>query len=115
MTDQGYREVWVTYGTKNYSAKELTVFPGRSVTIKDSAAYGTILTQGFGQFGVHVVETPALIRFGELTNDELFVSADAAKNGIQITNTSDKEPLVMLKHFGPQNPDAASLVSPKRP
>ncbi len=115
MADQGYREVWVTYGTKHYSAKELTVFPGRSITVNDSAAYGTILTQGFGQFGVHVVETPALIRFGELTNDELFVSADAAKSGIKITNKSDKEPLVFLKHFGPGNPDAGSLVSAKRP
>ena len=32
----GYREVWITYGTRYYSAKELTVLPGRSVTINDS-------------------------------------------------------------------------------
>src|SRR3954447_7655664 len=45
MRDLGYRDVWVTYGTPFYSAKELTILPGRSVTIKDSAAYGVILTQ----------------------------------------------------------------------
>lgn len=112
MIDGGYREVWVTYGTVHYSAKELTVFPKRSVTIKDAAAYGLILTQGFGKLGVHQIETPSLIRFGQLTSDELFVSADAAQNGITITNLSDKEPLVMLKHFGPGNPDAQSLVKP---
>ncbi len=107
MADSGYRELWVTYGTRHYSAKELTVFPGRSLTVKDAAAYGLIVTQGFGRLGVHRVETPSLIRFGELTSDELFVTANAAANGIEVTNESCTEPLVMLKHFGPGNPDAA--------
>src|SRR6266853_1120299 len=35
----GYSEKWVVYSTPHYSAKELTVFPGRSVTIQDTAAY----------------------------------------------------------------------------
>jgi hypothetical protein len=106
----GYREVWVTYGTRHYSAKELTVFPRRSVKISDSAAYGMILTQGYGKLGVFDVETPSLIRFGELTKDELFVTAEAARQGVAITNRSETEPLVILKHFGPGNPDAERLV-----
>ncbi|MDQ2711230.1 MAG: hypothetical protein M3Y24_03160, partial [Acidobacteriota bacterium] len=110
MIDSGYLENWVTYGTKHYSAKELTVLPGRSVEVKDAAAYGLILTQGFGRLGVHQVETPSLIRFGELTSDELFVSTDTAKNGVKVTNESRTEPLVMLKHFGPGNPDATALI-----
>jgi len=110
MADSGYREVWVTYGTPYYSAKELTIFPKRSVVIKDAGAYGLILTQGYGSFGVYSVETPSLIRFGELTSDELFVSASTAANGVRIVNESEQEPLVILKHFGPGNPDAASLV-----
>lgn len=110
MKNAGYVEKWVTYGTDFYSAKELTILPGRSATIKDPAAYGMILTQGYGTLGVHEVETPSLIRFGEMTKDELFVSADAAKNGVKITNRSNTEPLVMLKHFAPRNPDASSLV-----
>ncbi len=111
MAECGYREVWVTYGTAWYSAKELTVKPGRSVVIHDAAAYGLILTQGSGQIGVHDVETPSMIRFGEMTKDELFVTAAAAKAGVRIRNRSDKENLVMLKHFGPGNPDAAGLVT----
>jgi hypothetical protein len=107
MADAGYREMWVTYGSPWYSAKELTVFPGRSATIRDAAAYGMILTQGIGQVGVMDVETPSLIRYGEMTKDELFVTAGAAKNGVRVTNRSDKEPLVILKHFGPGNPEAA--------
>ena len=110
MKAAGYVEKWVTYGTEFYSAKELTVLPGRSATIPDAAAYGMILTQGYGTLGVHEVETPSLIRFGEMTKDELFVSADVAKNGVKITNRSSTEPLVMLKHFAPRNPDANSLV-----
>ena len=41
-----------------------------------------------------------------MTKDELFVTADAASKGIAITNKSDAENLVILKHFGPGNPDA---------
>ena len=104
--DLGYSEKWVTYGTPYYSAKELTVLPGRSVTIRDSAAYGLILTQGYGHFGIHPVSTPAMIRFGEMTEDELFVTADAAKAGVEVHNSSATDPLVILKHFGPGNPDA---------
>jgi hypothetical protein len=109
MEESGYREMWITYGGKYYSAKELTVLPGRSVTIQDAAAYGLILTQGHGDFGGTPVSTPSMIRFGDLTEDELFVTATAAKSGVYIENPSHTDPLVILKHFGPGNPDAESL------
>jgi hypothetical protein len=51
-----------------------------------------------------------MIRFGEMTEDEVFVTASAAKEGIVIENKSSSDPLVMLKHFGPGNPDAQPLV-----
>ena len=108
MHEAGFSDKWVVYSTPHYSAKELTIFPGRSVTITDSAAYGMILTSGYGSVGKHEVETPSLIRYGQMTSDELFVTADAAKNGIAIVNKSATENLVMLKHFGPGNPDAPS-------
>jgi hypothetical protein len=106
MAEAGYCEKWVVYTTPYYSAKELTVFPGRSVTIRDAAAYGLIVTQGYGSIGKHDVETPTLIRYGQMTKDELFVTADAAGEGVVVTNRSDAEDLVMLKHFGPGNPQA---------
>ena len=34
----------------------------------------------------------------------------AAGEGVRITNASQHEKLVMLKHFGPDNPDARPLV-----
>ena len=105
----GFREQWICYGTGYYSAKELTVLPKRSVTIKDRAAYGIILTQGYGRFGKLAVSTPSMIRFGQMTEDELFVSAAAADAGVRVENLSETNPLVILKHFGPGNPDAEAL------
>ena len=101
MKAQGYSEKWICYKSDDFSAKELTVLPGASVTIKDDGAYGMIMMQGRGTMGVWEVETPALIRYGQLTNDEFFVSEPAAKEGVKIVNLSKTDPLVMLKHFGP--------------
>ncbi len=106
--ENGYREKWITYGTRDFSAKELTVLPDQTATIRDGAAYGLILTQGRGKIGNFIVETPTMIRFGEMTQDELFVSVAAAAE-IKIENHSKTEPLVLLKHFGPGNPDAEGL------
>jgi hypothetical protein len=110
MKESGYREVWVSYGSAQFSAKELTVPPGRAAVVVDRAAYGLILTQGRGRIGKLDVETPAMIRYGEMTADELFVGIGAATAGVRVTNTSAYENLVMLKHFGPGNPDAAHLI-----
>jgi hypothetical protein len=114
MQAAGYSEKWICYKSESFSAKELTVMPGATVTIKDNAAYGIIMMQGHGKMGVWNIETPALIRYGQLTNDEFFISEAAGKEGVKITNHSSTDPIVMLKHFGPGNPDlSASLLSKK--
>ena len=41
-----------------------------------------------------------MIRFGEETEDEVFVTQPAAIRGVQIENTGS-EPLVGLRYFGP--------------
>jgi len=110
MESAGFRELWITYGTRHYSAKELTVLPGRSAVIKDSEAYGALVSQGHGTFEKHSVSAPTMIRFGEMTEDEFFVTAAAAEEGVVIENLSTSDPLVMLKHFGPGDPDAQPLV-----
>ncbi|MFT3948374.1 MAG: hypothetical protein QM763_15500 [Agriterribacter sp.] len=102
---QGYYETWICYKSDAFSAKELTVLPGATVTIKDNAAYGIILMQGHGRFGIWNIDCPALIRYGQLTNDEFFVSEQAAREGVTISNHSSTDPIVILKHFGPSNPD----------
>ena len=104
MQAQGYIEEWICYKCKDASAKRLTVLPGKTVTVKDAAAYGIIVLQGHGKFGAADIDTPALIRYGQLTNDEYFVTEKAAKAGVTITNNSKTDPIVILKHFA-ENPD----------
>ena len=92
------------YGTVNgeelFSARELTVEPGAKVDVKDAGAYGLIAVQGSGTIGPHRLQTPAMIRFGELTEDEYFVTEAAARGGVTVANTGS-EPLVTLRYFGP--------------
>lgn len=101
-----YIEKWVCYGNPFVGAKELTVLPGQTVTIKDKAAYGCVIIQGHGRFGAYAdAEAAIMLRYGQLSGDEYFVSEYAAAKGVEISNNSRFEPLVILKHFGPNNPD----------
>ena len=101
-------EEWICYKCDRVCAKRLTVAPGQTVTVTDQAAYGFILIEGYGKFGAWDIATPTLIHYGELTNDEFFVTEKAAKAGIKITNASKTEPLVMLKHFS-VNPELTAF------
>lgn len=108
--ENGYEEEWVVYGSPDFSAKKLTVLPGAEVVIKDSEAYGFIMMQGVGYMEGHLIETPAIIRFNQITRDEYFVTKERAAEGVRIKNISDNQNIVMLKHFGPDNPEAAKFL-----
>jgi hypothetical protein len=101
---EGWVDRWIVYGLVRgeqlFSARELTINPGVRTTIKDDGAYGLITVQGTGRMGKLALQTPAMIRFGELTEDEVFVSHDASRQGVVFENTG-KEPLVTLRYFGP--------------
>lgn len=100
----GYTDMWVVYGLVDgkqlFSAKELTVEPGAKCTVKDPGASGWITVQGKGKIGKLNLQTPALIRFGQETEDEVFISYEAATEGYTVENTGS-EPLVGLRYFGP--------------
>jgi hypothetical protein len=91
-------------GRQLFSAKELTLRPGAAITLKDPGAFGMILLQGYGRIGPWPLQCPAMIHYGELTHDEYFVSATAAREGIRIENLGS-EPLVILRYFGPDTHD----------
>ncbi|MEI3000261.1 MAG: hypothetical protein V8T86_05060 [Victivallis sp.] len=110
----GSSEKSICYRSDAVSAKELTVLPGAEAVIRDEAAYGLIMMQGYGTLNGMPLETPAMIRFGEQTCDEYFVSEAAARRGVRIRNRSHAEPLVMLKHFGPENPEWRTAFPPGR-
>lgn len=104
-SDARHTEKWITYGNEYFSAKELTIQPGQSVKVTDPVAYGCIMIQGHGAFGPHTAEAAIMLRFGHASADEYFVSEPAACAGVTITNHSPCEPMVILKHFGPNHPD----------
>jgi hypothetical protein len=103
-SDEKHVEKWITYGNEYFGAKELSILPGQTIIIKDPVAYGTVVIQGHGTFGVHDTEAAVMLRFGQMSGDEFFVSESAAQAGVAITNRSQWEPLVFLKHFGPNYP-----------
>lgn len=100
----GFTDKWIVYGTiageQLFSAKELTVEPGAKCQLKDPGASGWITVQGKGRMGKLPLQTPAMIHFGENTEDEVFISHEAATGGVEIENTGS-EPLVGLRYFGP--------------
>lgn len=104
--DPRWSEKWITYANPYFSAKELTILPRQQVMVKDAAAYGCVVIQGHGEIGPHAAEAPGLLRYGQQSADEFFISETAALSGVTIKNHSKWEPLVILKHFGPNNTTA---------
>ncbi|MEG1897795.1 MAG: hypothetical protein RR217_06390 [Mucinivorans sp.] len=109
-SDAQHTEKWISYANDYVGAKELTIQPGQKVVVTDPVAYGCIVIQGHGKIGVHDAEASVMLRFGQPSNDEFFVSEPAAKNGVVIENYSRFQPMVILKHFGPNHPDMPQSV-----
>ena len=116
---EGYVDRWIVYGKVDgqqlFTAKELTVDPGVKCVIADNGAYGLITVQGKGRMNRLQLDCPKLIRFHELTEDEVFCTEEAAKAGVIFENSCDVEPLVVLRYFGPEvNPDAPEMGAYKQ-
>jgi hypothetical protein len=106
-------EKWIVYGSQHFSARELSVAPGATVVIRDSRPYGALVVQGRGSINELECEVPSLVRYGQMTADEFFVTAEAAAEGVTIANASRTEPLVILKCFGPGHPEAEEFIECK--
>jgi hypothetical protein len=57
-----------------------------------------------GRIGKLNLQTPAMIRFGQETEDEAFITREAATRGVEVENTGS-EPLVSLRYFVPDTFD----------
>lgn len=114
----GWCDRWIVYGKVDgqqlFTAKELTLQPGAKCTVKDGGAYGWITVQGMGKIEQVHLQSPVMIRFGEMTEDEVFVTAKKAASGVTFKNTGT-EPLVGLRYFGPDaQPNAPANGAWKR-
>jgi len=119
-SDAGYMDRWIVYGRiegkQYFTAKELTVNPGVKCVVRDKGAYGLICVQGIGCINGEPLNSPKMIRFTELTEDEYFCTEEGARNGVTFENISATEPLVVLRYFGPEvNPDAPRIGACKKP
>ena len=103
-------EKWVAYANDWVAAKEITVLPGKEYVLTDQACYCALVVQGHGAFGAFECEAPELVRYGDITGDEFFVSETAAKNGVKIKNTSTYQPLVILQNFANNNVEVPKTV-----
>ncbi len=110
MAEAGYESEWIAYGSKEFSAKKLTVYPGREVTIQEASSYGFIAMQGYGSADGIPVETPSVIRYERPTRDEYFVTKQAANRGVAYKNYSDTADLVLYMNFGPDNKDSKKFA-----
>ncbi|MEX2118797.1 MAG: hypothetical protein WD847_04235 [Pirellulales bacterium] len=115
-TGKGFTDRWIVYGTVDgaqlFSAKELAVEPGAKCKLADPGASSWITVQGRGRMGRLNLQTPAMIRFRQETEDEVFITHETAAEGVEIENTGS-EPLVGLRYFGPDVHDRLPKVGDK--
>lgn len=115
VADQGpgWCDRWIVYGTVDgeqlFTARELTVDPGCKCVLKDPGASSWITVQGKGRLGSLELQTPVIMRYGQLSEDEVFISHHAASGGVEVENNGS-EPLVGLRYFGPNTWDDLPAV-----
>ncbi len=116
MEEDGFREMWVCYKSRAFSATELTILPGRTATLQDGAAYGMYVTNGdvvmqVGDMKERHIGTQNGIRFRERTHDEIYIPEREARWGVTFTNPSLTTPCRILKNFAADNPDIRGLYN----
>lgn len=87
-------ELWISYNTKKFSAKKLTVKAMGSFTSRDDGIYTAFIWKGKGRIDGHEIAGKT---FGI---DEVLVCHAKATESIVIENTGSTD-LVMFKIFGP--------------
>ena len=114
---EGWVDRWIVYGLVDgrqlFSARELTLEPGAQLELRDGGASSWITVQGSGRMGPLNIQTPTMIRFTEDTEDEVFITHEAATQGFTVENTG-AETLVSLRYFGPDTHDSVPAIGDYR-
>jgi hypothetical protein len=119
VSEGGFRDEWRVYGKPEgdelFSLKQFELAPREETILTGPAALCIIhFCHGQGTIGKHKVEVKSGIRLGEPLDDEFVIPYDAAMNGggVRLVNTSDTEPLVGTRCWGPE---AWGHLLPKAP
>ncbi len=87
-------EEWISYNTHKFSAKKLTVYPGKTYKSRDKGIYTFFVWKGSGSIdGVPFTGK-------DVGNDELLVVHEKAASELVIRNEG-KEELIIFKLYGP--------------
>jgi len=119
VSEGGFHDEWRVYGKPEgdelFSLKQFELAPRAETLLTGPAALCILhFCHGQGTIGEHKVEVKSGIRLGEPLDDEFVIPYDAAKNGggVRLVNTSDSEPLVGTRCWGPE---AWGHLLPKAP
>jgi hypothetical protein len=109
VSEGGFHDEWRVYGKPNgnelFSLRQFELAPRAETVLTGPAALCIIhFSHGKGTIGKHKVEVKSGIRLGEPLHDEFVIPYDAAKHGggVRLVNTSDTEPLVGTRCWGPE-------------
>ena len=76
----------------------------------ENGASSITVTQGSGSIDDLPLESPPLVRFHDLTQVEVFVSASTTSAGYTVEHTPSNEDQVLLRYSGPEaNPQASAV------
>jgi len=109
----GYVNKWICYLSDAFSANELTVKPRHTARLEEdtTSPYGFIVMQGHANINGMLFEAPTMIRYGQLTNDEGYVTPRAIAGGLEIKNLSDRDDFVILRHYAGGNKDLPAFMA----
>ncbi|MBI5282598.1 MAG: hypothetical protein HY858_13015 [Candidatus Solibacter usitatus] len=82
------------------AAQRLTLAAAETTTLRHPHAFALFCLHGQGLVNRVTFQHPLSLSDGRLTPDELFVAGEAARRGIQVRNSSDRERLVLLQILG---------------
>jgi hypothetical protein len=99
----GGMEYWIYYNTAKFSGKKLVVRPGDRYVSVDAGVHNILVWSGSGTYG------GIPVKGGDPAHDELLVTHDRARRGVEVRNTG-REDLLAIKFFGPNvNPDVPMI------
>ncbi len=102
-TGPGVEWAWVFWGGPRFVGKRLRLAPGARAVVREEGAYSVLVWRGSGAVG------DSEVRGGRPGQDELLITAEAARRGLVVQNTGEGE-LEAVLFFGPDVVAGAPLL-----